>query len=268
MAAAAAKQAAEGPAIGGAAAAPTGPANLAWDDNAAWLAACKSSGVASWYDSGLRLTAPVEPETRAVGVVVAETAAWVAAAAAKQAAEGPAIGGAAAAPTGPANLAWDDNAAWAAACKSSGVASWFDSGLRLTAPVEPESRAVGVIVAETAAWVAAATVKQAAEGPAIGGAAAAPTGPANLAWDDNAAWAAACKSRGVASWYDSGLRLTEPTTKPNFIEKIIEDRKLYSPATPVRAKNAKGASAEQVAAMQEQLDALQVELEKERAARK
>ena len=51
--------------------------SLAWDDNAAWLEACKSSGVASWYDSGLRLTEGVEPETRAVGVIVAETAAWV-----------------------------------------------------------------------------------------------------------------------------------------------------------------------------------------------
>ena len=96
------------------------PLTLEWDDNAAWLESCKSSGVASWYDSGLRLAAGVEPETtRPVGDVVAETAAWVR--------EG--AGGASA----PLPLAWDDNAAWLEACQSSGVLSWYDAGLRLAA---------------------------------------------------------------------------------------------------------------------------------------
>ena len=35
-----------------------GKAGLAWDDNAKWLAKCKSGGVVSWYDAGLRLTEP------------------------------------------------------------------------------------------------------------------------------------------------------------------------------------------------------------------
>ena len=45
--------------------------SLAWDDNAARLKARKSSGVASWYESGLRLTGGVEPETLPVGEVAA-----------------------------------------------------------------------------------------------------------------------------------------------------------------------------------------------------
>ena len=32
--------------------------DLAWDANAAWLEQCSTSGVVSWYDVGLRLTAP------------------------------------------------------------------------------------------------------------------------------------------------------------------------------------------------------------------
>ena len=41
------------------------PAALAWDDNAKWLEQCKSGGVVSWYDAGLRLTAAAAAEAAA-----------------------------------------------------------------------------------------------------------------------------------------------------------------------------------------------------------
>ena len=37
--------------------------DLAWDANAAWLEQCSTSGVVSWYDVGLRLTAPETAST-------------------------------------------------------------------------------------------------------------------------------------------------------------------------------------------------------------
>ena len=38
------------------------PATLAWDDKAKWLEQCNAGGVVSWYDAGLRLTAPAAAE--------------------------------------------------------------------------------------------------------------------------------------------------------------------------------------------------------------
>ena len=37
--------------------------DLAWDANAEWLEQCSTSGVVSWYDVGLRLTAPETAST-------------------------------------------------------------------------------------------------------------------------------------------------------------------------------------------------------------
>ena len=139
--------------------APAAPLNLDWDDNAAWLAACKDTGVVSWYDAGLRLTdgsapAPADDVLRAefeawktefgagstfenfkmnfpfdaeLGLFKDSPSSWVA----KRNAVLRAAGGEPA----PAaiSLAWDDNAAWLEACKADGAVSWYDAGLRLTA---------------------------------------------------------------------------------------------------------------------------------------
>ena len=65
--------------------------------------------------------------------------------------------------------------------------------------------------------------QQLAPKPAPAAAAAAPAGFAalNLAWDDNAAWLEQCKTGGVVSWYDAGLRLTDAFEGAPFVR--VED---------------------------------------------
>ena len=90
--------------------------------------------------------------------------------------------------------------------------------------------------------------------------------PAALAWDDNAKWLEQCKASGVVSWFDAGLRLSEKPVPKNFIEKIVEDRKLYSPSNPVRKSSGGKESMAAVNEMKSELAALKEELAKTREA--
>ena len=98
---------------------------------------------------------------------------------------------------------------------------------------------------------------------------AAPTAAATggkLAWNDNAKWLEQCKASGVVSWFDAGLRLSEKPVPKNFIEKIVEDRKLYSPSNPVRKSSGGKESMAAVNEMKSELAALKEELAKTREA--
>ena len=164
--------------------APAAPLNLDWDDNAAWLAACKDTGVVSWYDAGLRLTDGSAPAP--------------AAPAAPAAAEPAASVTGEREPSAPAPA--DDvlRAEFEAWKTEFGAGATFEN-FKMNFPFDAE---LGLFKDSPSSWVA----KRNAVLRAAGGEPA----PAaiSLAWDDNAAWLEACKADGVVSWYDAGLRLT------------------------------------------------------------
>ena len=164
--------------------APAAPLNLDRDDNAAWLAACEDAGVVSWYDAGLRLT-------DGSASVLGERA---------PSARGPAD-----------RVLRAEFEAW----KSEfGAGATFESFER-NFPFDAER---GLFEDAPSSYVAK---RNAALRAAAGDAApsAAPAAPPALAWDDTAAWLDACEGAGVVSWFDAGLRLTEPRVTAAPLER-------------------------------------------------